>query len=399
VIVLVVAIATGTLRARAVVLSREAPTGFDNVTNGYITQAEFDTFRRRFEEPEAIADGLGPMYNAESCSACHASPITGGASQVTELRAGHLDAEGRFVEPVGGALIHERAIAPDIQAHVSDDQDVRGFRASPSVLRLGYVEAIDDATLLEVARQQATETGGRIAGQIAMVPVLEAAGTLRVGRFGWKNQHASLLSFVADAYVNELGITNRLAPAELPSLSALLPYDAVPDPEDSPERPIGEQDIDVLTAFVRATKAPAPDRALAGTADARIGVQIFRAIGCAVCHVESLVTAPAGTVVNGGALVVPAALGDNVIHPFSDFLLHDVGTGDGIPQGSAPGAMFRTAPLWGLRTRTRLMHDGASLTPMDAVRRHRGEALSASMAASRIGQREWRRLLVFLQSL
>jgi CxxC motif-containing protein (DUF1111 family) len=268
---------------------------------------------------------------------------------------------------------------------------------SPAVLGLGYVEAIGDATLIDLADREAIETGGRIAGQIVEVPVLEAPGVTRVARFGWKNQHASLLSFVADAYVNEMGITNRLIPVEADSPASS--YDVVADPEDNPDTPAGQQGIDALTAFIRATKVPGPDRALAATPDARAGAQLFRAIGCAVCHAETLTTAPAGTPLNGGAFIVPNALADKIIHPFSDFLLHDVGTGDGIPRAAASGAQFRTAPLWGLRTRTRFMHDGRSLTPLEAVLRHGGEALATQRAVRRLRGERLSQLLTFLRSL
>jgi CxxC motif-containing protein (DUF1111 family) len=197
-----------------------------------------------------------------------------------------------------------------------------------------------------------------------------------------------------------MGITNRLAPFEIQSPSAEVSgYDIAPDPEDTPDRPIGSQDIDTLATFIRATKAPARDVSRAATSDVRVGAQIFRAVGCSVCHTETLVTAPTGTLLNGGAYVVPPALGHKIVHPFSDFLLHDIGTGDGIPQGSASGAVFRTAPLWGLRTRPRLMHDGLSLTPLDAMLRHRGEALDAQRALRNLSARSLQRLIAFLRSL
>jgi CxxC motif-containing protein (DUF1111 family) len=147
------------------------------------------------------------------------------------------------------------------------------------------------------------------------------------------------------------------------------------DPEDQPDA-IGLADIDHFTQFMRGTKVPPPDPALAGTADAQAGQVLFAQIGCATCHVPSIVTAPAGTVVNGGMFVVPDALGNKVIHPYGDFLLHDVGTGDGIVQGGPADTInkLRTAPLWGLRTKTRFMHDLRSESVADAINRHRGEA-------------------------
>src|SRR5437660_4064598 len=153
---------------------------------------------------------------------------------------------------------------------------------------------------------------------------------------------------------------------------------------------------------MRATKAPARDTLLAATPAARRGSELFDAIGCATCHVRTLVTAAAGTVINGGADTIPPALGEKAFHPFGDFLLHNVGTGDGIvmamPEHYGPAVYkivwrefsidsvgrtrnkVRTAPLWGVRLRPRLMHDGAAVTLRDAIVRHRGEASDVSDA-------------------
>ena len=135
--------------------------------------------------------------------------------------------------------------------------------------------------------------------------------------------------------------------------------------------------------------------------DARFGGQLFNQIGCAICHVPSIMTAPAGTIFGGGALIVPPALGGKVIHPFSDFLLHDVGTGDGIVQNGdqSTANKLRTPPLWGVRTRTRLMHDGLSLTYEEAIRRHGGEAAHVIGRYQRLDQRQRMQLIRFLRSL
>lgn len=374
----------------------EAAAGFDNKSNGVSDQATFDADRKTFEERDEIADGLGPVYNAQSCAECHQNPVTGGASQITVVRAGHRDRQGNFVEAPGGSLINDRAIHPGLQEYVPSGENVRTLRVSLSVLGDGFVEAIDDQTLLGIARTQAMFSGGAIAGQAIQVPLLEAPGMTRVGRFGWKNQHASLLSFSADAYVNEIGITNRLLPHENTSLGvSVAAFDSVADPEDT------DDDIDLFARFMRASKVPPRDLNLAMTPDARAGEQLFNRIGCAICHVTSIVTAPAGTALNGGTFIVPPALGGKVIHPFSDYLLHDVGTGDGIVQNGdhTTANKIRTAPLWGLRTRTRLMHDGQALTYEDAVRRHRGEATFIIAAYNALNDRQEAQLLRFLRSL
>src|SRR5581483_9341948 len=135
-----------------------------------------------------------------------------------------------------------------------------------------------------------------------MVPVLEASGAMRVGRFGWKDQHASLLSFSADAYLNEMGITSPMLPIEnLSNGNSVSGYDAVADPEDN-----DGADVEAFTRYMRATKAPPRNAPLAATPAAQAGSELFDQLGCAICHVRSITTAPAGTMINGGQLTVSA---------------------------------------------------------------------------------------------
>jgi CxxC motif-containing protein (DUF1111 family) len=368
----------------------EAPAGFDNKTNGFVDQATFDAGRAKFETHEAISDGLGPVYNADSCNTCHANPITGAIAQVTELRAGHFDGE-KFIPQVGGSLINDRALDPSIQETVLGTSEVRTFRTSLNTLGDGFVEAIADSTLLEIANDQPDS----MRGLAIQVPVLEVAGATGVGRFGWKDQHASLLSFGADAYLNEMGITNALFPTENTSMGrSVAAFDTVPDPEDK------DNDLAAFANFMRATKAPSRDATLSATADAVSGSRIFDDIGCNVCHVRTIVTAPAGTPMLGGS-TVNAAVGNKIIHPFSDFLLHNVGTGDGIVQNGPPSTRnrMRTPPLWGVRTRDRLMHDGASLTRNGAILRHAGEAAPVIEAYRALSLTQKIQLVAFLSSL
>src|SRR3954466_9105833 len=299
----------------------EAAAGFDNRTNGFSTQAQFDADRATFEERDEIADGLGPVYNAQSCAECHQTPVTGSGSQVSELRAGHKNSSGNFVDAPGGSLINDRAINASIQERVPGSETIRTFRMSLNTLGDGYVESIDSNTLAAIANGQPNQSGGRIAGTFIQVPVLEAPGNNRGGRFGWKNQNSSLVSFAADAYLNEQGITNSLLNTENFSMgNSVAAFDTVSEPEDE------DDDVAAFARFMRASKAPPRDSALAATAASQSGEQLFSQIGCNICHVTRIVTAPAGTVINGGAFTVPDALGNKVIHPYSDFLLHNVGT-------------------------------------------------------------------------
>jgi CxxC motif-containing protein (DUF1111 family) len=394
----------------------EAPAGFstpsfdsaNSVSNG-IPEPTGDTFaldQQHFEKNDDIAAGLGPVYNATSCVSCHQNPVTGGPSQFTEIRAGHKDANGNFVNPTividdgqamitGRSIVNDRAICPQAQEHVPQTESIRALRAVNNTLGDGFVEAIDDNTLIAIANQQAQSTNGVIHGEAVQVALFEASGQTRVGRFGWKDQHGSLLSFVSDAYVNEMGITNRLRPHDATTVCK-----TTTDPEDQPDN-LGLADIDHFAQFVRGTQVPPRDTTLAATPDAVAGQQIFEQLGCNTCHVESITTAAAGTVVNGGMFTIPDALGNKIIHPFGDFLLHDIGTGDGIVQGGPAdtATKLRTSPLWGLRTKSRFMHDLHSLTLEGAIVRHEGEAAQVTSSFKGLSGKQRKQLFTFLNSL
>jgi CxxC motif-containing protein (DUF1111 family) len=379
----------------------DAPTGFDNLTNGFEGQTNFDLDRAQFETLEQIGNGLGPVYNAQACSECHQNPVSGSVSQVSELRAGRMPVNGFFSNHPGGSLINDRAIDPAIQEHVFDTDNIRTFRISLSISGDGFVEALPDSEFTRVQNAQPAD----LKGTIIQVPVLEALSAnsnpvTRIARFGWKNQHASLLSFSADAYLNEIGITSPLFPNENSSNgNSVAAFDHVPDPEDPAvtNHPFGK-DVESFARFVRSTKAP-PRGDI--TSDVIAGEVIFDNIGCQNCHTDTLTTAPAGTSFANGSFVVDTSLGDKKIHPYGDFMLHSVGTGDGIVQngGAETRNLVRTAPLWGLRTRTRLMHNGLSLTITDAIRAHGGQAASTVTRFNGLNGTQTAQILAFLNSL
>jgi CxxC motif-containing protein (DUF1111 family) len=453
-----------------------APTGFDDKTNGLIPQGTpppdctepvpgtFEGDKAIFEEVDVINDGLGPVYNAQSCKECHQNPVTGAISQINELRAGHnIVSHGvtTFVDAPGGSLINDRGIptpnydgstykSAKVQERVPPlytaaiisgpaiiaEEPVRTFRASLNTLGDGFVEAVADGTLVAIANNQPGTTGNEVHGLPISVPVLEAnfpsnpdcanpnvRCVKRIGRFGWKNQHASLLSFSADAYLNEIGITNFLIRKENTSLNRFVGFGTIFDikddnaPCDAPNQNVlcGEdnaQDVKVFAEFMRATKAPPqdPDIKVQFQTDVQQGGQLFAAMfdkdgflqySCSVCHVPSIVTAPPCTPINGGMFSVPLALGSKIIRPFSDFLLHDVGTGDFIVQNGGPitRTKVRTPPLWGVRTRTRLMHDGDTKTFNEAILRHGGEAAAVVARYQLLNTLQKRQLITFLESL
>ena len=411
----VAALGTGLARVAAK-SATEAPAGFNtpsfngaqSISNG-IAEPPGDTFaldQQVYEENQSVAKGLGPVYNATSCVVCHQNPNSGAASQITELRVGHSDANGKFVNPTifindgkdtitGRSIVNDRAIGPEAQEHIPATENIRTLRAALNTLGDGFVEAIDDETLIAISEKQPDLTKGKVHGEVVQAPIFEAPGQTRVGRFGWKDQHSSLLSFIADAYLNEMGITNRLRPTEVTQV--LNTTTGINDQPDD----LGLADIDHFAQFIRGTKVPPRDTALAATPEALKGRELFRRVGCDVCHVESITTAPVGTIIDGGMFAVPEALGDKIIHPFGDFLLHDIGTGDGIvqvgPQDTAN--KLRTAPLWGLRTKARFMHDLKSLSIDNAISRHDGEAHDPARRFKELGPEDRNALITFLNSL
>jgi len=375
----------------------EAPAAFELVTNGAVDATRFAAALEEFTGPEGAGDGLGPVFNGAACAECHATPMIGGSSQVVERRAGSFNGT-TFVEHPGGSLIQDRSLFPGLQERVLPGNNVIAFRASLSVLGLGFVEAIDSNTIAAIAQSQPAS----VRGQLIQVPVLESGGATRVGRFGWKNQQASLLSFSADAYSNEMGISTPLLPQEQLSNGRALPAGTDPFPgEPGAVDDTSNDDIELFADFMRATKVPPRDTVIAATPDSRRGETLFASVGCASCHTPTIVTAPTGTVINGGAFTVPAALGNKMIHPFSDFLLHDIGTGDGIVQNGGPQTRnrLRTVPLWGLRARGRLMHDAASQSFADAIARHAGQAAGARANFNALSPADRSRVLTFLSSL
>src|SRR4029453_17263391 len=362
-----------------------------------------------FSERETIDDGLGPTYNDVGCVECHQSVDVGAFSQAMEFRAGHL-VNGQFVDAPGGQLIHVRGTDSDVVEHISTAETVKAFRVTTSTLGDGFVECISNTTLANnVAAQPLAQRG-----TLTAVAVVEANNALRTGRFGWKAQQASLLSFAGDAYLNEMGITNKFdgfagrsssdpnaGTSENPAgtadgvINVTFPsaFDPVADPEDD------GGDVLAFADFMAATRAPGRQNPI--PAAAVRGDPLFNQVGCAVCHTRTFTTAPAGTSINGGAFIVPAALGEKIIHPFSDFALHDVGTGDGIVQnaGQSSANQMKTAPLWGIRARNRFMHDGLSVNVSETIQRHAGRATQAPNAFLALTVQQRSDLLFFVLSL
>ena len=343
-----------------------------------VSRARFLAGLKEFSEHETAPEGLGPLFNGGSCADCHSLGGPGGGGIATVVRAGCMSPEG-FTAPPGGTLIFAFSIRPDIAAAaIPAGCDVMTRRRTTSLFGAGLIEAIPDDAITAAAAEQASGEGPH--GTVAWVTDV-ASGTRRVGRFGWKAQHATLDSFAGDAYRNEMGITNELFPTEnAPNgdAAALAEMDWVPDPE-ARVGVVGE-----LADFMRFLAAPQ-----ARSGDHAAGKALFSATGCAVCHRPSFTTAAdAGT----GRAEVTVAL-------YSDLLLHDIDTGDGIPQGAAGASQLRTPPLWGVGAASTLLHDGRTSSLDAAIVAHGGEARTAQQRYLALAPDQRTSLLDFLRSL
>jgi CxxC motif-containing protein (DUF1111 family) len=347
----------------------------------------FATGRMEFRNRETPDSGLGPIFNDVSCFSCHNGPALGGASNIRVVRFGRTE-NGVFnpLEDLGGSLLQRRALAPQLREVVPAQANVVAQRQTTPLWGLGLIEAIPDDAIIALANRPSVDG---VHGRAAIVTDV-VSGEQRVGRFGWKNQHATLLAFNNDAYRNELGITNKFFPDENAPNGKQELIDALnlpPGFEDTPDPDTGKTDAELLTDFLRfLAPLPVPQPTAASTA----GRTKFESIGCAVCHVPVLQTGPSPV----------AALNNQRVPLYSDLLLHDMGAlGDGIAQAAAGPREMRTPPLWGLRGSAPYLHDGRAPNADAAIRAHDGEAKVARDRYLALTPTERQQLAAFLNSL
>ena len=330
---------------------------------------------RLFATEFSPQQGLGPLFNHPSCLGCHNTPSPGGTGPDglgTVTRVGRLTPVG--FDPMhgrGGPIARARSVSDpvyscDLAPGIPAGANVTSVRNAPPLYGVGLIDAIPD----EVIAAGAVLRGG-VLGRPHRIR--SADGQERIGRFGWKADTVTLRQFVAEAFRNELGITNPLAPVDLVGRSG------------PGRRCVGESEgveddgrlVDAVTAFLAALPAPAASIASGH------GQALFARIGCDTCHTPSL------------------PLGDRGVPLYSDLLLHDLGPDldDKVVQGQARGRDWRTTPLWGLGRRSRLLHDGRALSIGEAIRAHGGEAAPAMRDFYRLSPKDRDELLAFLADL
>jgi CxxC motif-containing protein (DUF1111 family) len=346
-------------------------------------EAAFAEGLEDFLEVETIDSGLGPVFNGRSCVGCHNVPAPGGDSLARVTRFGTLDKK-KF-DPLlsgGGSLIQRNGIGQVddcefVGETVPPEATIVARRKSTPLYGLGLIEAIPDSAIHQAAAKQPKEIKGTVH------QVKDTGQPTRPGRFGHKAQAATLLQFSGDAYLNELGITSpAFAQENCPNGDCtLLRCDPVDDPEDD------GSGVRALADYMRLL-APPPRGPI--TSEVLAGEQVFAHIGCAGCHMPTW-TAGSSPI---------AAINGATFHPYSDFLLHDMGPlGDGIEQGKARGTEMRTVPLWGLRTRQSFLHDGRTASIEAAIQGHAGQGESAQRQFLALTPDDAAALLAFLGSL
>jgi CxxC motif-containing protein (DUF1111 family) len=327
-------------------------------------------------------DGLGPLFNGTSCASCHNAPSTGGMGADglgVVIRIGR-GAGATFDSLIGRggpvARRHSVGQAGDacfLEPGIPEGVTVTSVRNAPALFGSGLIAAVADETILAGA----VPKEGGVHGRPNLI--VDADGTTRVGRFGWKADTASLEQFVAEAFRNEHGITNPLATTDIVTAG---PAGAAPCAEVAT---VPEDDgtmVSAVTSFVAALPVPSPRASDLPSLVTR-GELVFNASGCVACHTAGL----------------PTAQGEARL--YSDLLLHDMGPAldDGVTQGDAVGRDWRTSPLWGLGSRVRFLHDGRARSVTAAIQAHGGEA-AASVARFRgLADDERAALLAFLGSL
>jgi len=352
--------------------------------------ARFNAGKDDFEEIESLDEGLGPVFNEASCATCHAGP-TGGTNGRVETRFGRMI--GGTFDPLaglGGSLLQDHAVGPVgaganaftyVPENVPAEANVRAGRVTTPLFGLGLVDAVPDFELLQIAQREAFQSP--FSRGVPNFVTEIRTGATRVGRFGWKAQVPTLHQFSGDAYLNEMGITSPEFPTENSPQgnAAVLLFNPAPGLNDDGTQ-VGQ--VNDFMSFL----APPPRKP--HTFQTYIGGSVFRAIGCADCHTPTLVTGPNSV----------AALSHKAFQPYSDFLLHDMGSlGDGIVQGRAGPRQMRTAPLWGLLSRSSYLHDGRAKTPEAAILAHAGQGSLSRFYWTRLGPGERAAMLAFLRSL
>ena len=406
-----------------------------NVARFTFGQQLFDTVWEPAPGSQPTTDGLGPLFNRKACADCHISngrgrppepsdgsmdsmlvrisvpgagkhgeplPVSGYGDQLQDRGIEGVPAEGRavisYVELPGKyadgtaySLRSPRLKFTDMAYGDTPADMLTSARVANPVIGLGLLESVPEATLRNLADPDDLDGDG-ISGRINVV--WDASQQqLAVGRFGWKANAPTLRHQNAAAALGDMGITSPVFPEDqcMPSQEICIAEAAkVADPPE-----LVQPFFDPLLTYTRLIAVP--QQRVAEAVAVKNGAATFRGIGCANCHLPTLVTGPSDI----------GVLADQVIHPYTDLLLHDMGDGlaDARPDFDASGHEWRTPPLWGIGLTeevggfTLFLHDGRARSLEEAVLWHGGEAEAVKQSFVRLDRKQRADLIAFLNSL
>jgi CxxC motif-containing protein (DUF1111 family) len=426
-----------------------------------ISAQTFAAARANFAEIESINDGVGPVFNERACGNCHATGALGGAGENIERRYGtfingkfsslsqfggslrQLFSAGRFNNPEfhGGPAGNPTLCVVPVEVEPSQATIHNVGRVTTPLFGLGLIDAMPDSFFDAVAAAEPAATRGIVNRSAILLPnahdPTQSIGQLRVNRFGWKAAVPNLAQFAADAYLNEMGITTQHCsngvsvtafaiesapngvpePAHCDDLAPDVPSSllgSVPAGTDdfvgtcAPGQSTLQDAVDNFTLFMTFLAPPGPDaQDHSDTASIARGKPLFAQIGCANCHVDPSVST--GGLATAANFMTPSSPpngvpGNTAFHPYSDFLTHDMGSlGDNIGlndgDSQAMARRMRTAPLWGISARNKLLHDGRTTDLPTAIRAHDGDAASAASAFSALSSTSQHDVVMFVRSL
>jgi CxxC motif-containing protein (DUF1111 family) len=319
-----------------------------------------------FSHPFGLNEGVGPLFNGQSCETCHVSPAPGGMGvdpSTHDFRVGKI-IEDMFV-PLKSPVTRQHNIS-EIGGHcnlptgVPPQAEVVSLRITPTLVGTALIDDIQEKSIIDTMNAEPAEVRGH--------PNYLEDG--RIGKFGWKAHVPTLVEFMGDAFRDEMGVTNALQPKDLENGCGA-------NSRHAPE--IDAKPLVATAAFINTLDPAVPASACLNSA----GAQKFAEIGCSTCHTPSM-PGPGRTV-----------------NLYSDLLLHDMGPvlADGVVQSSASGNEFRTTPLWRISERSAFLHNGAATTIPQAIAAHGGQAAASAAAYQNLSGSEKQALLDFLDCI
>ncbi len=351
-----------------------------------------------FSKVYSISDGLGPIFNAASCEACHIADGRGHAF-TTFTRFGRVE-NGVFdaLQDFGGPQLQDKSLPGFSAEFLPALANVHSGFMAPAVTGLGYVEALDDSTLMRLADPEDANKDG-ISGRLNYVipPEFFKPGSKHVpvngkyiARFGRKAMAIDLVHQSVNAFFNDMGISSEYHPQDIRNVQSSDVTDNANDPE------ISAKVVEDVAFYLRTLKVP--PRRNSNDADVIEGEKAFLQVGCGNCHVQTLKT----------GMSAIGSLHKVEFHPYSDFLLHDMGSelNDGYTEGDALPSEWRTTPLWGIGLAhvsnggaIAFLHDGRAKTIRQAIDYHGGEAADSRSKFKALNAILQDKILKFLQSL